>query len=163
MKKIDWIKPKKFAQLFSRRAGFTLIEMLVVVAVIGLLSSAVLVGLNDARERARDSRRVADLRQIQNGLEIFYSNNRFYPRDAYDDVKQQLPKDPQGGEYKYIRKSPQSYIVGACLENQRPVGVEGIDTNDQVGPVDSPLEPSPNCRCGDPNGYCVGIGIDGGN
>lgn len=148
------------SQLFNRRAGFTLIEMLVVVAVVGLLSSAVLVGLEDARERARDARRIADLRSVQNGLEVFYSNNRFYPRDAYDEVEESLPNDPQGGEYKYIRKSPDSYIVGACLENDKPAGVSGIETNDRVGPEDSPLTPAPNCTCSDSNGYCVGIGID---
>lgn len=148
------------SQFFSKRAGFTLIEMLVVVAVIGLLSSAVLVGLEDARERARDSRRIADLRAVQNGLEVFYSENQYYPRDAYDAIEEQLPNDPQGGQYKYIRKTPQSYIVGACLENNAPAGVSGVDTSDEVGPEDSPIVPPPSCTCDDPNGYCVGIGIE---
>lgn len=148
------------SQLFLKRAGFTLIEMLIVVAIVGLLSSAVLVGLEDARERARDSRRIADLRAVQNGLEVFYSQNQFYPRDAYDAIDERLPRDPQGGQYQYIRKSSQSYVAGACLENQRPVGVSGVETSDRVGPVDSPIVPPPSCRCEDPEGYCVGVGLD---
>ncbi len=54
--------------------GFTLIELLVVVAIIGILSSVVLASLNSAREKARDTRRKSDLKQIQNALELYYSN-----------------------------------------------------------------------------------------
>ena len=58
---------------------FTLIELLVVVAIIGLLSTLSIVALNNARARARDARRVADVKQIQTALELYYNDLGTYP------------------------------------------------------------------------------------
>lgn len=59
--------------------GFTLIELLVVISIIGLLASVVLVSLNGARIKARDARRIADLKQITTALELYASDNGYYP------------------------------------------------------------------------------------
>jgi len=63
----------------KNKQGFTLIELLVVVAIIGLLSTLSIVALNNARARARDARRVADIKQIQTALELYYNDNSSYP------------------------------------------------------------------------------------
>lgn len=61
------------------RRGFTLIELLVVVAIIGILSSVVISSINQARSKARDTKRISDVRQIQNALEMYFADNGYYP------------------------------------------------------------------------------------
>ena len=63
-----------------QKRGFTLIELLVVIAVIGILASVILASLNSARAKARDTRRMEDLRQIVLALELYYDSNGFYPQ-----------------------------------------------------------------------------------
>ncbi len=61
--------------------GFTLIELLVVIAIIGLLASIVLASLNSARKKSRDTRRIADIKQLQVALEFYFDGvgNATYP------------------------------------------------------------------------------------
>ncbi len=75
MKKFFNIKIKNRKNI----SGFTLIELLVVVAIIGILSSVVLASLNSARAKARDARRIQDIKQIQNALSLYWLDNGRYP------------------------------------------------------------------------------------
>ncbi len=67
---------KKYKQ---KHNGFTLIELLVVISIIGILSTLAVVSLNNARVKARDAKRVADLRQVLTALELYASDNDGYP------------------------------------------------------------------------------------
>jgi len=62
-----------------KKKGFTLIELLVVVAIIGLLATMSIIALNTARAKARDAKRIADVKQIQTALELYYNDNGDYP------------------------------------------------------------------------------------
>ncbi len=77
--------------------GFTLIELLVVIAIIGILSSVVLASLNSARQKARDARRIADIKQIQLALELYAdSNSGSYPTALSALVTgNQMPVEPK--------------------------------------------------------------------
>ena len=57
-----------------RRQGFTLIELLVVIAIIGILASITVASLNVARQKSRDARRIGDIKQLQNALELYYDS-----------------------------------------------------------------------------------------
>src|SRR6185436_8533900 len=91
---------------FSR--GFTLIELLVVIAIIGILSSVVLASLNSARKKGRDARRIADIKQLQLALELYYDA---HPTVGYpavlstlvtDGLIATIPTDPQNSAaYSY--------------------------------------------------------------
>ena len=61
------------------KKGFTLIELLVVISIIGLLSTMAVVSLNDARIKARDAKRKADLAQVWTALQIYYDDHLKYP------------------------------------------------------------------------------------
>jgi len=119
------------------KKGFTLIELLVVIAIIGLLSTIVMVFYGNAREKARDSRRLADLKQMQTALELYYTDEGDYPAGSgvtlgtadyaclnntgwhttgcADAYMGNVPADPSGGTYVYTVAST-SYTVDAALE-----------------------------------------------
>jgi prepilin-type N-terminal cleavage/methylation domain-containing protein len=59
--------------------GFTLIEILVVVSIISLLSSIFTTSASAAREKARDAKRVQELRQIDNAVNLYISDNGHAP------------------------------------------------------------------------------------
>lgn len=109
----------------NNRQGFTLIEILVVVAIIALLASMVIIGLRGAQARGRDARRISDLKQVQTGLELYYSSNGKYP-DTLDQATlvnyqvPQLPTDPSTRQlYSYCANNPtnQGYTLWATLES----------------------------------------------
>ncbi len=69
-----------FASIYmKKRKGFTLIELLVVIAIIGLLATLAVVALNNARQKARDAKRVSDIKQIQTALELYFNDQNDYP------------------------------------------------------------------------------------
>ncbi len=73
------IKRREVKQMKLNKKGFTLIELLVVIAIIGLLSTLAVVALNNARSKARDAKRVADVKNIQTALELYYTEASTYP------------------------------------------------------------------------------------
>ena len=64
-----------------QRAGFTVIELLVVIVIIGILATLVTVTVISARDKALDAKRVADIRQMQNALERYLNDVGHYPPD----------------------------------------------------------------------------------
>jgi len=61
------------------RTAFTLIELIVVIAIIGVLTAFAVPNFMAARERARDIQRKNDLKQLQNAVEMYKLDNGEYP------------------------------------------------------------------------------------
>ncbi len=131
--------------------GFTLIELLVVIAIIGILSSIVLASLNSARKKGRDARRVADIKQIQLALEMYFDDNGSYPTSlgALETGGQiaSVPTPPSGTtqtaySYAYYpATSPTYYHLGAILEE---TGHVALDSDRDCDSTDG----SPDCGAG---------------
>lgn len=66
-------------KLRSSHRGFTIIELLMVIAIIGILTAIVLASLNTSRAKARDAKRLQEMKQIKYAIELFYSNTGYYP------------------------------------------------------------------------------------
>lgn len=63
----------------KRVKGFTLVELLVVMAILGILVTLIGANFRSAQIRGRDGQRKSDLKQIANALELFYNDYSFYP------------------------------------------------------------------------------------
>lgn len=115
--------------------GFTLVELLIVIAIIAILSAVVLGSLNIAKKKSRDTRRLADLQQIQNALELYYTENTIYPvmiATSNPDVSwagalqtelapylNPLPIDPIGLQYRYSSTdSGRKFGLAAQMETE---------------------------------------------
>lgn len=64
------------------QSGFTLIELLVIISIIGFLVAAVMLYLSQSRQKSRDAKRVADVKQISSALDLFNSHCGSYPIEA---------------------------------------------------------------------------------
>ena len=72
------MKINKIFRLNSRQEGFTLLELLVVIAIIGLLSTIAVTSLNSARGKARDTKRLGDMKGIRVAQEYYYDDTNGY-------------------------------------------------------------------------------------
>ncbi len=133
--------------------GFTLIELLVVIAIIGLLATVVMTSLNSAREKGRDARRVQDMNQIKQALELYYDQNGAYPTTAQGTAVLQssgfmsaIPNDPQGNAYGY-RGTATDYVLYITMEDGNHKALQA-DTDGSVNVDGTAVD------CADPV-YCV--------
>ena len=137
------------------RKGFTVLELLIVITVILILLAIALAGLNTSRERARDNRRVAHLREIMLVLEQYRDVCGDYPRDldltadygcrvkdfggsqlaiTLGDFIDQIPTMPGNSTIEYIPLKTQplgtkcvGYHIGVNLEGE---SFSQLDTDD---------------------------------
>jgi general secretion pathway protein G len=135
-----------------RTSGFTLIEILVVVFIIGLLATIVSVNVIGQTDNARITKAKADLKEIEQGLHLFKLDNGFYPTTSQglaalvqkpsggpqlrkynpEGYIQKIPEDPWGNPYVYLSDG-QTFML-KCLGADGEQGGEGknadIDSKD---------------------------------
>lgn len=68
---------------YRRNKGFTLLELLVVIAIIGVLAAVVIATLDAGNQKSNDTKRVAELKEIQKALNLYFVDNGHYPREGF--------------------------------------------------------------------------------
>lgn len=110
----------------KKQRGFTLIELMVVISIIGLLASVVLASLDDARAQAKDALRVSDMNTIRQVLEMFYNDHNRYPGEL-DGVSNSGQMIGVGNEIDaalqpYIKKVPRDPAHDAGTDERPAAG-----------------------------------------
>lgn len=138
-------------------SGFTLIEMLIVVAVIALLAAVVLyANITSSAQKARDSKRKQDLNKLVRTFEDYYNDHGRYPSandppdgniagspwgSSLDSYVAQLPADPLSpNRYHYYYYQEGSggkfYTLYARLENTSDDDITRVGCQNGCGPMD---------------------------
>ena len=127
--------------------GFTLIEIMVVILILGLLATIVVQSLRGAADKAKRTKAQADLAEIKTALDRYYLDNGFYPTTDqglnslvsppssgrtpanYEagGYIERLPSDPWGNQYFY-QSDGNSY----ALKSFGKGGTDGSDTSGQI-------------------------------
>jgi len=110
------------------KKAFTLIELLVVIAIIGILTTIAVISLNNARAKARDAKRVADIKQVQTALELFFNDQGRYPTTA-EFANGSLYSTSTSGTTTYMAAVPTASNPpdGSCTTGQNTFAYTGSD------------------------------------
>lgn len=123
----------------SRQAGFTLIEIMVVVVIIGILGALIVPAVVGRGDQARVTAAISDIRALDSALELYRIDNSHYPSTDQgleslverpigfpepinwnpDGYVKSLPNDPWGNAYEYRNDSSGYEIVS--------LGADGLE------------------------------------
>jgi len=115
-------RTKSLAHVSPRPRGFTLIEIMVVVVILGILAAIIVPRISDEPDKARVAKARQDIRAIEGALQLYKLDNFYYPsqQQGLEALVQKpggdpparnwkaggylarLPKDPWGNPYQYL-------------------------------------------------------------
>ncbi len=120
------------------KSSFTLIEILIVIIILGIITSVISLNFILSIKKGRDAKRKADLNQIKTALELYYEDKKAYPTknplpETYGFVfggefidssnnkvyMKVIPNDPIFGRNYYYDSDGSYFKLYACLENDQ--------------------------------------------
>lgn len=130
----------------DKQAGFTLIELMVVIVIIGLLATVVVINVLPSQDRAMVEKAKADINRLEQALELYRMDNLAYPTvdqglealisapdglgrpERYRDggYIKRLPDDPWGNPYQYIYPGERSQFDIYSLGQDNRLGGEEL-------------------------------------
>jgi general secretion pathway protein G len=137
-----------FTRLLAESKGFTLIEIMVVIIILGLLATLVIPNITGYTEKAKREKARADIASLEGALELFKADNGFYPttEQGLDALivkpstgrvparwmeggyfKKGIPLDPWGSRYVYF--APGRHAEGYEIIS---VGTDGQESDDDI-------------------------------
>jgi general secretion pathway protein G len=139
----------KITRSTTRQAGFTLIEIMVVVVILSILAAVVVPRIMDRPDQAREIKAKQDIRILENALRLYKLDNFYYPvteqglealveKPSSEPVPRKwkeggyidrLPRDPWGLPYQYLNPGVQGEIDIFSLGADRRPGGEGINAD----------------------------------
>lgn len=158
----------KFFKKPNQKEGVTLVELLVVVAVVSVIATFSITTFPAVLAKSRDNRRIADLKMIASALEQFYSDNNYYPPNTTnlpanltsnsgsnqwivnlsESYIKSIPKDPNDPQKYYHYSTPtghQTYVLWASLE--RSDNPERVANPNAACQINHPIFPPANTFC----------------
>ena len=127
--------------------GFTIVELLIVIVVIGILAALVVTTYGGIQAKGRDSQRQADLSALQTQVEAFYANNNYYPAlaDVNDDdwraanmksLDDGAMKDPSAAENSDSLSATAASATNQKIYGYVTTGCTGTAPDDDTGSTD---------------------------
>lgn len=135
-------------QTRNKQQGFTLLEVMVVIVILGILASMVVPNLMGNKDKADQQKAVSDIVALENALDMYRLDNSIYPttEQGLDALVQQPNSSPEPRNYRedgYVKRLPQDpwrndYLLLSPGENGKldifSMGPDGqAGTDDDIG------------------------------
>ena len=134
----------------TKQQGFTIVELLIVIVVIGILAALVITTFTGIQQKARDTERTTDIKAIHGQVEAYYAQKGYYPSltdlngsawrsTNMKGLDQEALKDPKGSAYT-LATATTATAYGYAVANSAGTSCEADSTTCSTYTVTATLE-----------------------